>query len=762
MREFLHRHRIVVLSALVATIAVVVIILALTGVFSGEKRDGETVPGYVASVNGSEITREALDTAAADLTSYYRQLAGGETDLFDGAAGAYLQLRIFHEALTELTRQALIRSEARARRITVDEDEVEERTEERYMMLLGQFGIAEQQHAAYLEASGSSIEEYKASLRSEVEMQLLTEAVQAAVIEETNPDEGSLRTYFDENQARYAVEGEVPEFSEIRERVRSDYLEANESAIIGGWYQDLLAGSRIEITIPLLHAYDLQMKDPEQGIAEFGRLHREGVLADPYLPYYMARAVENKVAAVELEIYELEELDALDEGQASRLESLREERAELEARAVSWYVETLLLTEWDEALIARAIRLDPAEPTKSFLDGVVKAVGGDREGAVEALDAILQEDPSFVPAYVTLGDLARRLGDTDEAQGRYEDALGAAPEDVVVLLRIAELQLANGEFPETWETLAEVRRIEPSSPWLRIAEGDLALAELEAAAEEWESASGSARAELSGRIEALSAEAVAAYRDALERSGDLEINLKLGRVLLLAGDLDEAQSEFEYVLRYSPYAGNAYEGHGDVLEARGDAAGAVEDYRTALSLAVDSAAQLRLLNRIVDLSPDSVEDRLDLAEIYKAQERWADAAAVYDEVLGIDPALTDVYVQLGEVYREAGEFRLAEDALRKGLEQAGFVTQRIRFLEAIIATFQAEVGEGQPLPEEGLDAHLRVAALEIDMGRFESSLGRIRAVRDVDPSYRVDDVVALLHQIRDEAPSLLTEEERGL
>ncbi len=763
MREFLRRRRIVVFGALVVAVAVVVIALALTGVFSGRDGAQETTAGHVAVVNGSEITREALDRAAADLTSYYRQLAGGESDLFDGAAGAYLQLRIFHESLTELIRQTLIRDAARARSISVEEETIEERAERRYQTLLGQYGIAEQQHAAYLEASGSSVEGYKATLRDEVAMQLLTEAVQQAVIEESAPDEEALRARFEEDPSDYSDEGGVvPSFSEVRERVRTEYLDENRSGIITAWYEEILESSAIEIEIPLLRAYDLQTRDPEAGLAEFERLHREGVLADPYLPYYMARLIESRAATAEVAAYSLEELDELSADQARELESLREEERALEARAVSLYIETLLLAEWDGALIARAKRLDPDEPAASFLNGMLMALGGDRDGSTEVLASVLEEDSSFVPAYITLGDLAQMYGDVEEAEAHYEGALAVQPESVAVLLRIAELQSETGHLTEARATLTEVRRIAPNSPWLRIAEGDLAAVELEAAIEEQERASGSTAAAVADRIEATADEAASAYRDALERSGDLDINLKLGRVLLLAGDLDEAQSEFEYVIRHSPYTSAAYEGRGDVLAERGDSETAVEDYRAALALALDSRARVRLLERIVEEAPESVDDRLDLAELYEEQERWDDAVAVYEDALSIDPSLTDVHFLIGEAFRRAGDFRAAVEALERGLDEAGFVTQRKRFLEAILAVLQDEVGEEAPLPAEGLDARLALASLELELGKIESALAEVRSVRATDPSHRTDNVADLLRRIRDEAPSLLTDEERDL
>ncbi|GEM_PF-1554740 len=765
MLELFRRHRIVVVSAVLVLVAVVIaVVLLQLGVFPNRGVASDGAPSFVATVNGTEISRDALDRAAADLTSYYRQATGGESSYFVGASGAHVRLRIFYEALIELVRRTLIRQEAGARGLAMSDDTVDERANLQYQTLLGQYGIAETQHAAFLVESGSSLEAYKRNLRDEVELQWVTESVQQAMIESTEPDEEALASYYEENGSRYATDdGQSPPLEQVRDDVRSDYLDEHRDQIIGEWYQSLLASAGIEIAIPLLRAYDLQMKDPELGLAEYERLQREGGLADAHLLYYMGRLVEGEAAVVTGERVALESLSELTEAQAAEIASLREKQTALESRAIALYIEALQQVEPDEVLVSRIMQLSPDGKTKSFLSGVQLALRGDQGGAEELFDAVLEDDPSFLPAYVASGDLALRMGDDARAMMRYEGALEREPENVIVLLRMAQLRMAMNDLPEAQSVLSSVRNLEPNSPWLRIAEGDLAAIRLAAAVLELETGASEERlVELGAQIAELSRLAVDAYRDVLERSGDLGINLKLGRVQWLVGNLDAAESEYEYVIRYSPYTADAYEGRGRVLASRGNVDEAVSAFRTALLLALGVENHIRLLEQIVTLLPLEVVDRLELADIYAEQDQWSDAVRVYSDVIDIDPTLTDVYFLLGEAHRRAGAHDLALHALQQGLDVASFETQRVHLLEAIVATSREQVGDDhdQSLPVSGLDAQLTLADLEIVAGEVESALARIRSVFDADPTYRASDLRELLRRIEETHPGLLTDQER--
>lgn len=763
MGELFRRHRVVVVSAVLILVAVVTaVVLLQTGVFSSRESADDGVPSFAAAVNGSEISREALDRAAAELTAYYRQATGGEASYFVGASGAHVRLRIFYEAFIELVRRALIRQEAEARGLAVSEDDIDERANLQYQTLLGEYGIAETQHAAFLKESGSSLEEYQQNLRDEVELQLVTESVQQAMIESAQPDEEALAAYFEENGDRYATaDGQAQSLEQVEADVRSDYIDEHRDRIIGEWYQSLLASADIEITIPLLRAYDLQQKDPELGLAEFDRLRREGELADAHLPYYMARLAEGEAAAATGERLALEGLSELTDAQAAEVVSLREKEKARESQAIALYIEALQQLEPDESFVGRIMRLNPDEKIKSFLSGVQLALRGDQEGAEELFDQVLEDDPSFVPAYIVSGDLALRMGNSAHAMRRYEGAQEHEPENVNVLLRMARLWMAMDDLAEAQSVLTSVRSLQPNSPWLRIAEGDLAAIRLEAAVLELETGtSAEHQVELEAQVLEQSRLAIDAYRDALERSGDLEINLKLGRVQWLAGDLDAAESEYEYVIRYSPYTADAYEGLGEVLALSGNVDAATSAFRTALFLALGVENHIRLLERIVALLPSEVADRLELAELYAEQDRWADVVRVYNEVIDNDPMLADVYLLLGEAHRLEGAFDLALDALQRGLDAASFETQRMRLLEAIVATSREQVGADQPLRVVGLDAQLELAGLGIDAGDVESALARIRSVRDADPTHRAADVREFLRRIEETDPALLTEQER--
>ena len=144
-----------------------------------------------------------------------------------------------------------------------------------------------------------------------------------------------------------------------------------------------------------------------------------------------------------------------------------------------------------------------------------------------------------------------------------------------------------------------------------------------------------------------------------------------------------------------------------------------------------------------DQLPDP-KDKIDVLRKYKratelaGERRFADAIAAYRELLTDDPDMTDVWIQLAEIYNRRGMIRDAIGAYQKVIERnpkdaaaltgaaAGFL--RLERLDEARAHAELAVGVA-PAAAHELLARIATQRGEVETARRESKLARRR-----DPS----------------------------
>jgi len=149
-------------------------------------------------------------------------------------------------------------------------------------------------------------------------------------------------------------------------------------------------------------------------------------------------------------------------------------------------------------------------------------------------------------------------------------------------------------------------------------------------------------------------QALAAYERLQELAPEsAPYGVLMGDIYLSLGRLDEAQAAYEQALQHFPDSGLAHYGLGLVLEARGDAA-AVDALRAATTYAPDLVEARLHLGRLLRVNGQLEEAlvhlqhasrldgrradvRLELALVYEALQRPADAEREFRMVLRLDP-----------------------------------------------------------------------------------------------------------------------------
>lgn len=145
---------------------------------------------------------------------------------------------------------------------------------------------------------------------------------------------------------------------------------------------------------------------------------------------------------------------------------------------------------------------------------------------------------------------------------------------------------------------------------------------------------------------------------------------------------------------------------------------------------------------------DKKYDRqLTLAERYLDELNYDRAIAAYKEAIGIDPARTDAYKGLAELYEEQGRTEEALDILKEGYEASGdrLLKRRLEKLEERLQAAEAPPGEevsgnegqggGEALPEEEEDGPGMLALLLLSADEKTPVSGASLSLRDKNGDY---------------------------
>jgi tetratricopeptide (TPR) repeat protein len=129
------------------------------------------------------------------------------------------------------------------------------------------------------------------------------------------------------------------------------------------------------------------------------------------------------------------------------------------------------------------------------------------------------------------------------------------------------------------------------------------------------------------------------------------------------------------------------------------------------------------------LSPNSARTHQMMAKYYADQHETPHAVTEYEAALKLSPDLPDLYLGLGTVYWEAGDWDRAEEPLRRAIELApSLLVARYELGDVYIQKRQWELAIQYLRPalaEETLDYQAR-----LDLAKAEAALGHTREAVD--------------------------------
>jgi len=564
----------------------------------------------------------------------------------------------------------------------------------------------------------------------------------------------------------------TPTLDEVKDQVRNDYISEVSNQKFSEWYQKVHDQSQITIDLPVVAAFLTQQTNETQTLTELEKIDKAGTSSDPYLPYYIGRIYETQMNTAQQDLKSLQ--DQVQTGSETvqtasntdKIDALQKQIADDKAQAVSYYEKALSNITPDETFLKRVVALDPTNTTANYLYGKLLAGRGDTLGADLRFEQVIKADPNYEAAYIASGDLAVSNGTLSRAAQQYEAALEVKPDDIPTLLKLASVYIGLKKLDEAQQTLAKVETLEPKNADLVAAQGDLAYARLSAAVSQRDELQKKAdltadeKAQLSKLNDEIASDeqtALDRYNTALAKNDSLDLYTKIGQTYLAVGNLDKAKTNFQHVVTRSPYRADAYAGLGEVYLQQGDDQNAIKYYQMAFDRTFDKTQKQQIGEKLVSLEPSDTAARFQLANVYADQYMWSAAIRQYAAILDVQSDSLEAYRGIAEAYKWKTEYSTALQYLDRGLSYAKTDKDKIDFYKKIVEVDQAQVGQGKPLTQAGLDASMALAKLYLAQGNTADAKSTLQTVTTNNPDYQTAELTSLLVQAGLQTASQTTE-----
>ncbi|MBS3740041.1 tetratricopeptide repeat protein [Candidatus Bipolaricaulota bacterium] len=757
-------------------------------------------------VNGDEVSGTEFNNSYDNLVerqkSLYSQFGQDFSRLLEGASGKLYELRIKSRTADSLIEQSLTRQEAEKKGIKPGSGEVAQKYEEQLNSILEQQGWTLDQLKAALESQGRTYKEFEENMRENIRTQLQREQLRNEVVGSIDPSEEELKTYYQDNIETYVqspskvkasqlvfdtqtkaqtirdkvktdpshfdeylknneVDSEVgwfkkgekekqledlafslgvgevggpvktssgwevlriedkqervvPELEEIRDKVKEDYVSQEEQTRYDNWYKEVKEKANIEIKLPVVLAYRKAQDDFQAGLEAYQKLKEENSSIDSYLPYYIGRLYEQRISTLK------------QEEESSEAEGVQEKINDYEQKAVKNYMEVVRETGSSAGdLLNRVVGLDPDNPEANYYLGRYQLQNKQYSMAAQSFQKAIQSRPDYVAAYMDYGKLLVELRNYEEAAEQFKKALDLASDNINIMNNLAHAYMKSKQYGKAEDTYKDVLKLSSNNFNAKKGLGDLYSEQ--------------------GNYE----DAIKYYNDALRVKADDDTSLALGRAYLETGQLEDAKSELESLLRRSPYNSEGYMLLGDYYRRKGLLDRALEEYREGLARTRDRELRIKISKRILEQDPGDTETRFTLAKAYQDQHIYDSAIEQYNKILESTEGLSERWeaiMGLGKAHLKKTNYDQATEYYQEGLELANSSVQRLEIYQGLLKADEGKNGE-ENLSRVGKEALLRIAEININQGRGSDAKENLERLSNLDPEYRTERVEELLGKV---------------
>ena len=380
---------------------------------------------------------------------------------------------------------------------------------------------------------------------------------------------------------------------------------------------------------------------------------------------------------------------------------------------------------------------DSSDPTIPFAIGLCLEQQGNPEAAAQSYSRSIELCPRLRNAWERLAAIALTRGDWDKARACYGELAALVPDDLDVLLAVANLNLQQGNAADAVEVYQRALLIEPESASETLDDADelendgqlqQAIGALETLVGKYPGAT-EFRVHLADLYVKAGDDqrAVAQYHAALDLHPSLlEATVKLGTQHLRRQRYSDAAQVFNRAVELNDRLLTAFIGLGVAQSASGSEGDAQATFDLAASLAPNSTLLFSETNRLhlksLRRSSDGDVPGSPLRTELGQDQYFVEALRRHQQLLHVQPYRADLRYQHGMLLRQMGDFTAAKRAFQ---EVVSISPSYVQALVKLGITCR-ELGQA----DEALDIFRRVFTVDPQQIHLHYELGLLFAQRN--------------------------------
>lgn len=418
----------------------------------------------------------------------------------------------------------------------------------------------------------------------------------------------------------------------------------------------------------------------------------------------------------------------------------------------------------------RAVQLAPRSETAIALLAGLYQQTRQLDKALTLVDGAVREAPDSFDLREVFATLCLAAGRTEQAEEQFRKMVDLRPASLQPRIRLAQFLSAARRLDEAQTVLERAVEVLPKNDSAKVALADFIATQRSRAAGESTLRKFMAadpdnydlRFGLGSLLQRAGAkqEAIAAYREVIERDGTgpkgLLARTSIAAIELAAGELPQAQSLIDEVLRKDARDADALVLRANIALSHGDPTSAITDLRAVLRDQPQSVSLQRTLARAYqaqgntalaeealraasDLAPNDPAVAVELAQLLARTSRVGEATTLLEAVVHRVPDSVPAHEELVRIYLANHDLTAARGAAEElktlkggslsGFYFAGLVAQQQNRLDDSVR----ELYQALAMKPDSIDVLAELTRVDLARNRGKAAVARLASMAQPDP-----------------------------
>lgn len=817
LRRFFERYqKIIVWIMVIGFFLGAVAFAALRYFGQGTSGGTQNETSVAIMVNEDKITQSQFNDAYQQYIDrqkqLYSQYGRDFSKILEGASGALYKLRIKTNAADSLIRETILKQQAKKRKISVKDSQVEQQFNSWLNSRLEQQGwTLDQLKAAVNSQEGLTYDKWVQSVKDSIRQQKKFDKLKDAEIGSIEPSKDDLQNYLQNNRSQYVqtpararamkiVVDTQSEAKQLRSQIvntKTTFEEMAKEKMKNpdtGWFQKGEKSGLIDQA-----AFSMkpgQISNPIYTQDGWALLKVTGKKAEQVPPFSQIKSklkedyiksekqkrfdkwyknVRDK-ASIAVKLPVVKARMEQEKSRAKGLEAFQDlkQQGYDQDPYLSYYMGKIYMDKKDELQqkLNNTAQTDSQQLDKSklkskiqtyeekALTNFINVLENGKTMDKDLLQKILSLDPDNARANYYLAGVYRSNNKYAQAVEKYKQAIKSNPEHISAYVSYGNMLVEMKNYKKAAKQYKQALQLSPENTTIhnKLARAYLKAEQYAKAKEHYQQVLNSSPENftaLSGMGDLFKAQqkykqAIEYYNDALLQQNDTKTQLRLARCYLKTDQLEEAKSEFEAITTANPYNASAYLGLGKVYAQRGNEDTALSKYREGLNRAQSTELRIDLAKHILQLAPKNLEVRFTLARAYRNSHIYNSAIEQYKKIVKLNPS--------------SSQKQSAYQGLAKSYMNSTEYKQAEKFYQkglqvANTPTEKTPFYEGiikaeenrygkGQLNEPALNALLQLAQINYNQGKTNQAKTRLNRIQDINPEFHSGQVSSLLNKIQ--------------